>query len=170
MNPIAQLQDDIAKNEADADFYEACAKRCRSEAALLREELENERDGKPQLMELARRLAETILCLDGLTGAEIEAAENALTDEPVNIHRLREIAQVVFRKALARLELVGLEERDRQLVCRARGLAARRRRLLTDECGEPTPQSTMTFFGCHDYAATWWRSRSRAMSSPASLM
>lgn len=92
MNPIAQLQDDIARHEADADFYEACAKRCRSEAALLQEELENERDGKPQLMEQARQLAETILCLDGLTGAEIEAAENALTDEPVNIRRLREIA------------------------------------------------------------------------------
>jgi hypothetical protein len=92
MNPIAQLQDDIAKYEANADFYEACAKHCRSEAALLREELKNERDGKPQLMEAARQLAETILCLDGLTGAEIEAAENALTDEPVNSRRLREIA------------------------------------------------------------------------------
>ena len=63
-----------------------------SEAALLREELENEGDGKPQLMEQARQLAEAILCLDGLTGAEIEAAENALTDEPVNVQRLRQIA------------------------------------------------------------------------------
>src|ERR1700751_6201195 len=92
MNPLPQLQDDIRRHEADADFYETCAKRARSEAALLREELENERDGKPQLMEQARQLAETILCLDGLTGAEIEAAENALTDEPVDIRRLRQIA------------------------------------------------------------------------------
>ena len=92
MDVIIQLQEDIACCETNADFYEACAKRCRSEAALLREELENERNGTPQPLEEARRLAEAILGLDGLTGAEIEAAENALTDEPVNIGRLRQIA------------------------------------------------------------------------------
>lgn len=92
MDIITQLQYDIDRYEADADYHAACAKRCRSEAAHLREELDNERAGKPQLMQQARRIAETILCLDGLTGAEIEAAENALTDEPVNIRRLREIA------------------------------------------------------------------------------
>ena len=92
MNIITQLEDDITRYEADAAFYEACAQRCRSEAALLREELENERAGKPQLLEEARTLAHAILRLDGLTGAEIEVAENALSDEPVNIQRLRQIA------------------------------------------------------------------------------
>jgi hypothetical protein len=56
------------------------------------EELENEHNGTPQPLEEARQLAEAILRLDGLTGAEIEAAESALTDEPVNIGRLRQIA------------------------------------------------------------------------------
>ena len=36
MDVIIQLQEDIACCETNADFYEACAKRCRSEAALLR--------------------------------------------------------------------------------------------------------------------------------------
>jgi hypothetical protein len=64
----------------------------RSEAALLREELENERTGKRPALEEAHRLAEAILRLDGLTGAEIEAAEGALSDEPADIQRLRQIA------------------------------------------------------------------------------
>ena len=92
MEVIIQLQEDIARYEANADFYEANAKRCRTEAALLREELENERNGTPQRLEEARQLAEAILRLGGLTGAEIEAAESALTDEPVNIDRLRQVA------------------------------------------------------------------------------
>ena len=92
MEVIIQLEEDIARHEANADFYEACAKRCRSEAALLREELENESAGKLQPLEEARQLAEAILLLDQLTGAEIEAAQNALSDEPVNIGRLRQIA------------------------------------------------------------------------------
>ena len=92
MDVIIQLQEDIARREANADFYEACAKRCRSEAALLREELENESASRLQPLEEARQLAEAILRLDQLTGAEIEAAESALSDEPVNIGRLRQIA------------------------------------------------------------------------------
>jgi hypothetical protein len=92
MNTIAQLQEDITRCEADAAYYEDCAQRCRTEAALLREELENERTGKPPCLEEAHRLAEAILRLDGLTGAEIEAAESTLSDEPADIERLRQIA------------------------------------------------------------------------------
>jgi hypothetical protein len=92
MNTITQLQEDIARYEADAAFYEEQARRCRSEAALLREELENEFAGKRSNLEQAHRLAEAILLLDGLTGAEIEAAEGALSDEPADIERLRQIA------------------------------------------------------------------------------
>ena len=92
MNTITQLQEDITRCEADAACYEEYAKRCRSEAALLREELENERAGKRPSVEEAHRLAEAILRLDGLTGAEIEAAESALSDEPADIQRIRQIA------------------------------------------------------------------------------
>ena len=92
MNTITQLQEDITQYEADAAYYEEYAKRCRSEAALLREELENERAGKRPGVEEAHRLAEAILRLDGLTGAEIEAAESVLSDEPADIQRLRQIA------------------------------------------------------------------------------
>jgi hypothetical protein len=92
MNTIIQLQEDITRYEADAAYYEEYAKRCRSEAALLREELENERAGKRPGLEEAQRLAEAILRLDGLTGAEIEAAESVLSDEPADIQRLRQIA------------------------------------------------------------------------------
>jgi len=92
MNTIAQLQEDITRYEADAAYYEEYAKRCRSEAALLREELENERAGKRPGLEEPHRLAEAILRLDGLTGAEIEAAESVLSDEPADIQRLRQIA------------------------------------------------------------------------------
>jgi hypothetical protein len=92
MNTITQLQQDITRYEADAAYYEEYAKRCRSEADLLREELENERDGKRPGVEEAHRLAVAILRLDGLTGAEIEAAEITLSDEPADIQRLRQIA------------------------------------------------------------------------------
>jgi hypothetical protein len=92
MNTITQLQEDITQYEADAAYYEQYAKRCRSEAALLREELENERAGKRPSLEEVHRLAEAILRLDGLTGAEIEAAESVLSDESADIQRLRQIA------------------------------------------------------------------------------
>jgi len=92
MNTIIQLQEDITRYEADASYYEEYAERCRSEAALLSEELENERAGKRSGLEEAHRLAEAILRLDGPTGGEIEAAESALSDEPPDIQRLRQIA------------------------------------------------------------------------------
>jgi hypothetical protein len=44
------------------------------------------------LLEEARRLARAILRLDGLTGAEIEAAERVLSVDKADIRRLREIA------------------------------------------------------------------------------
>jgi hypothetical protein len=43
-------------------------------------------------LEEARRLAQAILRLDGLTGAEIEAAEHVLSVDRADIRRLREIA------------------------------------------------------------------------------
>ena len=43
-------------------------------------------------LEEARRLAQAILRLDGLTGAEIEAAERVLSVDRADIRRLREIA------------------------------------------------------------------------------
>jgi hypothetical protein len=43
-------------------------------------------------LEEARRLARAILRLDGLTGAEIEAAERVLSVDRADIRRLREIA------------------------------------------------------------------------------
>jgi len=92
MNTIIQLQEDITRYEADASYYEEYAERCRSGAALLSEELENERAGKRSGLEEAHRLAEAILRLDGPTGGEIEAAESALSDEPPDIQRLRQIA------------------------------------------------------------------------------
>jgi hypothetical protein len=92
MDAIIQLEKDITRYEADAAFYEARARQCRSEAALLREELENERTGKQPALEVARKLAETILRLQGLTGAEVDAAERTFSDEPVNMERLRQIA------------------------------------------------------------------------------
>ena len=58
----------------------------------MRDELENERAGKRLGLEEAHRLAEAILRLDGLTGAEIEPAESVLSDEPADIQRLRQIA------------------------------------------------------------------------------
>ena len=92
MDPITQLEKDITRYEADAAFYEARARQCRSEAALLREELENERTGKQPALEVARKLAETILRLPGLTGAEVDAAERTFSDDPVDTERLRQIA------------------------------------------------------------------------------
>jgi hypothetical protein len=92
MDAIIQLEKDISRYEADAAFYEARASQCWSEAALLREELENERTGKQPALEVARKLAEKILNLPGLTGAEVDAAERTFSDDPVDIERLRQIA------------------------------------------------------------------------------
>src|SRR5258706_15001105 len=95
MNPIIQLQRDIARYEADAIYYQDHAEYCRREAALLRQELEEEQTGSRTALESARELATMILKLDGLTGAEIEAAEKGLFGDALqkaHIQRLREIA------------------------------------------------------------------------------
>jgi hypothetical protein len=64
----------------------------RPEAGLVRENLENGGTDKSFPLEEARRLAQAILRLDGLTGAEIEAAEHVLSVDRADIRRLREIA------------------------------------------------------------------------------
>ena len=95
MNPIIQLQRDIARYEADAIYYQDRAEHCRCEAALLRHELEEEQTGTRAALKDARERATIILGLDGLTGAEIEAAEKVLSGDSVqkaHIQRLREIA------------------------------------------------------------------------------
>ena len=58
----------------------------------MREEPENRGSDQPFPLEEARRLAQAILRLDGLTGAEIEAAERVLSVDRADIRRLREIA------------------------------------------------------------------------------
>jgi hypothetical protein len=95
MNPIIQLQRDIARYEADAIYYQDRAEYCRREAALLRQELEEEQTGSRTALENARERATIILGLDGLMGAVIEAAEKVLSGDSVqesHIQRLREIA------------------------------------------------------------------------------
>jgi hypothetical protein len=64
----------------------------RPEPNRIREEPENKGDDKSFPLEEARRLARAILRLDGLTGAEIEAAEHVLSVDRADIRRLREIA------------------------------------------------------------------------------
>jgi hypothetical protein len=64
----------------------------RLESGLLREEPEREGANQSLPIEEARRLAHAILRLDGLTGAEIEAAERVLSVDRADIRRLREIA------------------------------------------------------------------------------
>src|SRR5580700_3533385 len=64
----------------------------RPEPNRIREEPENPGDDKSFPLEEARRLARAILRLDGLTGAEIEAAEHVLSVDRADIRRLREIA------------------------------------------------------------------------------
>src|SRR5580700_7298843 len=64
----------------------------RPEPNRVREELGNRGDDKSFPLEEARRLAQAILRLDELTGAEIEAAERVLSVDRADIRRLREIA------------------------------------------------------------------------------
>ena len=64
----------------------------RPEPNRVREAPENPGDDKSFPLEEARRLAQAILRLDGLTGAEIEAAEHVLSVDRADIRRLREIA------------------------------------------------------------------------------
>jgi hypothetical protein len=72
MNPIFQLQRDITRYEADAIYYQDRAEHCRREAALLRQELEEEQTGTRTALENARERATMILKLDGLTGARLK--------------------------------------------------------------------------------------------------
>ena len=78
MDTISQLQQDIERYDADALYYIGRAEHCRYEAALLRRELAQEqlRKGLDEAHALA--LATTIVELDGLTGAEREAAERVM--------------------------------------------------------------------------------------------
>ena len=62
------------------------------EPGLLHEEPENGGADKSFPLAEARRLARAILRVDGLTGAEIEAAEHVLSVDKADIRRLREIA------------------------------------------------------------------------------
>jgi len=63
----------------------------------VREEPESGGAGKAFPLEDARRLAQSILRLDGLSDAEIEAAERVLSVDKVDIRRLREIAGDQFQ-------------------------------------------------------------------------
>ena len=77
----------------DAPQFEAVALvERRPEPNRIREEPENPGDDKSFPLEEARQLARAILRLDGLTGAEIEAAERMLSVDRADIRRLREIA------------------------------------------------------------------------------
>jgi hypothetical protein len=88
MRTIIQSDKDLPQFEAVALIYEES----RPEPNRLREESENTGDDKLFPLEEARRLAQAILRLDGLTGAEIEAAERVLSVDRADIRRLREIA------------------------------------------------------------------------------
>ena len=59
--------------------HEGRAVHCRQEAALLKSELPQEQSDTTPTLEEFRELAQTILTLSGLTGAEIEAAEKIFT-------------------------------------------------------------------------------------------
>jgi hypothetical protein len=88
MRTIIQSRKDLPQFEAVALIYEER----RPEPNLMREEPENTGDDKSFPLEEARRLAQAILRLDGLTGAEIEAAERVLSVDRADIRRLRQIA------------------------------------------------------------------------------
>jgi hypothetical protein len=83
-----QSKKDLPQFEAVALIYEERA----PEPGLVRAEPENPGHDKSFPLEEARRLAQAILRLDGLTGAEIEAAERVLSVDRADIRRLREIA------------------------------------------------------------------------------
>ena len=87
MKTMTQLEKDLPQFEA-VDLIEER----RLEPGLMPEEPDNGGADKAFPLEEARRLARAILRLDGLTGAEIEAAERVLSLDKGNIRRLREIA------------------------------------------------------------------------------
>jgi hypothetical protein len=88
MRTIIQSGQDVPQFEAVALIEEER----RPEPVRLNEEPENTGDDKSFPLEEARRLAQAILRIDGLTGAEIEAAERVLSVDRADIRRLREIA------------------------------------------------------------------------------
>jgi hypothetical protein len=85
---MIQLEKELPQFEAVALIYEERY----AESSQVRENPENGGDDKSFPLEEARRLARAILRLDGLTGAEIEAAEHVLSVDRADIRRLREIA------------------------------------------------------------------------------
>jgi hypothetical protein len=88
MRTRMQSGQEVPQFEAVALIYEER----RLEPGLVRENPENGGTDKSFPLEEARRLAQAILRLDGLTGAEIEAAERVLSVDRADIRRLREIA------------------------------------------------------------------------------
>ena len=85
----------LIESEKDLPRFEAVALidgERRPEPGLVRDEPENGEAERSFPLEEARRLARAILRLDGLTGAEIEAAEHVLSVDRADIRRLREIA------------------------------------------------------------------------------
>ena len=88
MNTIIQFEEDLPQFEAVALIEEER----RLKPGLVREEPENGETDEAFPLAEARRLAQAILRLDGLTGAEIEAAEHVLSVDRADIRRLREIA------------------------------------------------------------------------------
>jgi hypothetical protein len=88
MNTIIQFEKDLPQFEAVALIEEERG----LEPGLVLEEPDNGGAYRTFPLEEARRLARAILRLDGLTGAEIEAAERVLSVDRADIRRLREIA------------------------------------------------------------------------------
>ena len=88
MKTMTQLDKELRQFEAVALIEE---ERC-LKPGLVREEPENGETDKAFPLAEARRLAHAILRLEGLTGAEIEAAEHVLSVDKADIRRLREIA------------------------------------------------------------------------------
>jgi hypothetical protein len=88
MRTTIHSEQDLPKFEAVALIYEER----HPEPGLVRENPENGGAQETFPLEEARRLAQAILRLDGLTGAEIEAAERVLSVDRADIRRLREIA------------------------------------------------------------------------------
>jgi hypothetical protein len=88
MRTRIQLEKELPPFEAVGLIYEER----RPEPGLVRENPENGGADKAFPLEEARCLAQAILRLDGLTGAEIEAAERVLSVDRADIRRLREIA------------------------------------------------------------------------------
>src|ERR1700756_984158 len=87
MSTMIPLEKELPQFEAVALIYEG-----RPEPYPIHEEPGNSGADKSFPLEEARRLAQAILRLDGLTGAEIEAAEHVLSVDRADIQRLREIA------------------------------------------------------------------------------